>query len=194
MPGDRVLGPPHPNPLPPPTTFLPGVELPRAGGEGADTTPFSNQALVFAGNSFVGRHLCRWLREAGWEHQATSREGSRSLLPCDLTDTARLESILEESKPEWIFQCAGATAGGDRAAMDRLHVEATVRLLDAVARIVPAAKVVLFGSAAEYGRVEAESLPVKEDYPCRPLSAFGQSKLAQLEVARAAGGGMGCAS
>jgi len=63
-----------------------------------------------------------------------------------------------------------------------------VRLLDAVALAAPQAAVLLVGSAAEYGPVAPEALPVGEDHPCRPVGAYGISKLVAtnlaLEIAR----------
>jgi GDP-4-dehydro-6-deoxy-D-mannose reductase len=67
--------------------------------------------------------------------------------------------------------------------MHCLHVDATRGLLDAVRRHVPDAVVVLFGSAAEYGPVPPEWLPIREDAPPRPTSPYGQSKLAQTRLA-----------
>jgi GDP-4-dehydro-6-deoxy-D-mannose reductase len=46
--------------------------------------------------------------------------------------------------------------------------------------------VVLLGSAAEYGPVAPEALPVKEDHPAAPHSFFGASKLAQTQFGQAA--------
>jgi GDP-4-dehydro-6-deoxy-D-mannose reductase len=67
--------------------------------------------------------------------------------------------------------------------MHELHVRGTSGLLSAVARLAPQARVLLFGSAAEYGRVPPEHLPITEQQPPRPVTAFGLSKLAQTELA-----------
>jgi GDP-4-dehydro-6-deoxy-D-mannose reductase len=67
-----------------------------------------------------------------------------------------------------------------------LHVGGTLNVLSAVVRHAPAAPVVLLGSAAEYGPVPPEALPVNEDYPAAPRSFFGASKLAQTHAAQAA--------
>jgi nucleoside-diphosphate-sugar epimerase len=70
-----------------------------------------------------------------------------------------------------------------RTEMDRLHLDGTRNLLEAMVQHVPESVTVLFGSAAEYGEVAASDLPVREDYPARPESDFGKSKLAQLHLA-----------
>jgi nucleoside-diphosphate-sugar epimerase len=145
-------------------------------------------ALVLAGNSFVGSHLCRALRKAGVRVVATARNaaGPPGLEPCDLTDADRVGDVVAAARPQWVFQCAGATRTNDPRELYRLHVEGTLNVLSAVGRHVPAAPVVLLGSAAEYGPVAAEALPVREDYPPAPRSFFGASKLAQTQAGLAA--------
>ena len=55
-------------------------------------------------------------------------------------------------------------------------------LLASVAERAPAARVVVTGSAAEYGVVDAESNPVREDYPACPHTVYGVTKLLQTEL------------
>jgi nucleoside-diphosphate-sugar epimerase len=145
-------------------------------------------ALVLAGNSFVGRHLCQALQEAGVRVVATARrpDSSARMQPCDLTDRSQVEAVVAAVRPQWVFQCAGATHSSDPVLLYRLHGEGTLNLLAALAHQAPEAAAVLLGSAAEYGVIEPEALPVKEDHPAVPLSFFGASKLAQTQAARAA--------
>lgn len=145
------------------------------------------RALVVAGNSFVGKHLCHHLRQRSWEVIATSRHHQSSAAEvCDLTDQSQVRDLLRRLRPDCIFQCAGATASSLPEALFRLHVQGTLHLLVSVAEHIPAAPVLLFGSAAEYGQVEPAALPVSEDYPAAPVSFYGASKLAQTEAARVA--------
>jgi GDP-4-dehydro-6-deoxy-D-mannose reductase len=145
-------------------------------------------ALVFAGRSFVGRPIVRALRLAGVRVVTTVRGGAEppDTLACDLTDTPRVEAILDEIRPEWVVQCAAATKGNDPREHYAVHVMATLGLLGAVSRRTPASSVLLFGSAAEYGPVDPSAFPVNEECPARPLSFFGASKLAQTHLAAAA--------
>jgi GDP-4-dehydro-6-deoxy-D-mannose reductase len=140
-------------------------------------------ALIIAGNSFVGRHLRRQLTLRGISHRATSRLPGPALLACDLTRPGETDALLRIVRPRWIFACAGATAQGSAEQLHALHVNGTEALLEAAARRVPAAVTVLFGSAAEYGPVPPERLPIREEMSARPDSPYGRSKLAQLHVA-----------
>jgi GDP-4-dehydro-6-deoxy-D-mannose reductase len=107
-------------------------------------------------------------------------------VPCDLLDAARVAEVVRQQRPNWIFQCGGATRGEDfRKAFD-LHVGGTLNVLEAVRCHAPEAGVVLLGSAAEYGPAGPADLPLREDHPAVPRSYFGASKAAQTQVARAA--------
>jgi nucleoside-diphosphate-sugar epimerase len=140
-------------------------------------------ALVIAAGSAVGRHLCNWLRAAGVHFHGTSRTPVPGLLDCDLIQPGQVEQILESVRPRWIFQCAGATADSTPENLYRLHEGATQHLLEVVHRYIPTAVVLLFGSAAEYGNVPPDLLPVREDAPTEPHSHYGRSKLAMFRVA-----------
>jgi nucleoside-diphosphate-sugar epimerase len=148
-------------------------------------------ALVFASSSFVGGYLARRLRDHGVEVVATARraEGHPGTWNCDLADEGGVQHIVAGCRPRWIFQCAAVTAPGGRPdLLYQVHVHGTLNVLAAVARHAPEATVVLFGSAAEYGRVDNEGQPLAEDQVPGLLSFYGASKLAQTQLAAAAAG------
>jgi nucleoside-diphosphate-sugar epimerase len=140
-------------------------------------------ALVIAGTSFVGRHLCGQLAQRAIAHSATTRTPRPGFLGCDLTRPGEIYAVVQSVQPRWIFNCASATTDSTTEEMHALHMTATELLLDAVAIHAPDAVTVLFGSAAEYGPVPPDLLPIRENIPPRPTSAYGQSKLAQTQTA-----------
>src|SRR5438128_1797360 len=91
-------------------------------------------ALVIAGNSFVGRHLCRRLEQAGIPFRATSRTPLPDCLACDLTRPHEVDAVLAQVRPKWIFACAGGTPQTSLWELYRLHVTGSQTLLWAVAR------------------------------------------------------------
>jgi GDP-4-dehydro-6-deoxy-D-mannose reductase len=84
-----------------------------------------------------------------------------------------------------IFHLAGKTPPAEADVLDRANRLATVCLLDALKSIGRPVRVIVAGSAAELGSVPVEDLPVGEDYPCRPETDYGRSKLAATEAALA---------
>jgi GDP-4-dehydro-6-deoxy-D-mannose reductase len=101
---------------------------------------------------------------------------------CDVTDAASVERLIGELRPAAVVNCAGVTDGADPAPYYAVHVGGTLNVLTAVRRHVPASPVVLLGSAAEYGPVGGERLPVREDHPPAPATFYGASKLAQTHL------------
>jgi UDP-glucose 4-epimerase len=65
-----------------------------------------------------------------------------------------------------------------------VNVLGTAHVLGAAVNMARPPRVVLVGSAEEYG--PDAPLPYREDGPARPVSAYGASKLAVTEIARAA--------
>lgn len=146
------------------------------------------KVLVIAGTSFIGRHICEQLREIGCEVVATARRAAADSQTtfCDLTDGDSVEAAVRNTAPDWIIQCGGATSSRDPRELYRTHIDGTLNVLDAAHRFVPDAAICVFGSAAEYGPVPADRLPVPENCPCQPPTFFGASKLAQTQLAQAA--------
>ncbi len=145
-------------------------------------------ALVIAARSFIGRHICRALSDRGVRVVSTSRQPAAGSgdIACDLTDPASIAAAIENSRPDWIVQCGAATASRDPRELYLTHAFGTLNLCEAVDQHAPEARVLLMGSAAEYGSLPVEWLPLHEECLPQPSSYFGASKLAQTQLAQAA--------
>lgn len=145
------------------------------------------RALVVGATGFLGRHLVAMLVQQGWFVCGAGRGESPAAWPydwvsCDLLSTSGVLEAVRATEPDVIFHSAGA-ALDDFDQLLAVHVAGTARLLDAVRASGRPARVVLVGSAAEYGNVEAGDLPVQETLPPRPVSRYGVAKAAQTLVA-----------
>ncbi len=144
-----------------------------------------SRVLVLAANSFVGRWLVRELGARG--HQLiTAARSDDADLRCDLGRAEEVMAAVSSSHPECIVNCAGATTRRDPETLYNVHLGGAHRLLEAVREAAPAALTIFLGSAAEYGPVSAEELPISEQLEARPAGFFGASKLAQTQLAQAA--------
>jgi nucleoside-diphosphate-sugar epimerase len=147
---------------------------------GCSSTTETNAArwLVLGAGGFIGRNLVATLKGEG--HIVA--EISRSTRPeADILDRASLRVLLREFQPTIILNACGhgATVSGG---MEEFYERSTRTLLEAVAEEVPASRVVLLGSAAEYGNTEGAPGAFETD-PLRPLSDYGRAKCRQFEVA-----------
>jgi GDP-4-dehydro-6-deoxy-D-mannose reductase len=81
-----------------------------------------------------------------------------------------------------IYHLAGAVVGPEEEVWTSNVVFAET-LLEAALFLEQKPSLVLAGSAAEYGLVSPEHLPVSEDLPCRPRTIYARAKARQTERA-----------
>jgi GDP-4-dehydro-6-deoxy-D-mannose reductase len=136
----------------------------------------AERALVTGGMGFLGRQLGRELVDGGFDVTAVGRSNG------DVTDPQAMRRLVAEARPTHVFHLAGSR-GGELDELLRTNVWGTVNVLEAVAAEAPAARVLVVGSAAEYGETTRE--PVGEDHPLQPVTDYGVAKAAQ-ELAAAA--------
>ena len=88
------------------------------------------RALVFAGSSFVGKHLCRLLREKNVEVISTARRPTdETTLACDLTCREDVSAAIAQTRPDWIIQCGAATASSSPRDHYAVHVTGALNVL-----------------------------------------------------------------
>ena len=145
-------------------------------------------ALVTGAGGFLAGHLRRVLagrgtmRIAASDVRAMRAEEYDAWHEADLTNAAAARALIERVEPSIVFHLAGANHGG-AALLHAANVTAVANVLDAVRASAPAARVVLIGSAAEYGRVPADQQPVTEEFHGTPVSDYGRAKHAASVLA-----------
>lgn len=143
--------------------------------------------LVTGAAGFLGPHVIAAAR-AAWPAievvglDLRDRSTADRTLVVDLKDASATRAALEAEEPDVVFHLAGRLGG----TIDQLYaanVTATANLLGAIGAGSHRARVVVPGSAAEYGAVPEAELPVSEDRPPAPVSFYGRSKAQQVALA-----------
>jgi GDP-4-dehydro-6-deoxy-D-mannose reductase len=141
------------------------------------------KALITGGRGFVGHYLRAHCSEAGDDVVTIDHAGPE---PVDITDRDAIHASLISHRPDIVYHLAALSHVGDSwddpTAVLRVNVEGTAHLLNA-ARAAAVRRVVVIGSAEEYGRVDERDLPLGEDAPLRPASPYGVSKIAASYLA-----------
>jgi GDP-4-dehydro-6-deoxy-D-mannose reductase len=161
----------------------------------------ARRVLITGAAGFSGRWLIRSLRalerDTGesltligtgrGEHAPAALDHYERL---DVTDASALDALVHESRPDWVFHLAGASAFHPPAVLERVNVGGFTNLVAALDRVGRPVRLITIGSAAELGRAGVARLPADEDAVCAPESAYGQSKLAVTRevLARGAAG------
>jgi len=166
------------------------------------------KALVTGASGFVGGYLVSRLVENGAEVLGLDAVVSRTshddaagpyeidgqILPprfpekgaeirqCDLLDPGAVERAVSDWGPDVIFHLAAQSSAArsfkDPAGTMRTNVMGTVNLLEAV-RGYGKARVIVTGSAEEYGKRGPDEMPLTENSPIEPVSPYAASKAAQ---------------
>ena len=151
--------------------------------------------LVTGGCGFIGSHLCSALRGAGHRVRvlddlstgvAANLAPGADLVRGDVADAGLVRRAMDGAAGCFHLAAIASVERGTRdwLGTHRVNLSGAVAVLEAAARLggVP---VVYASSAAVYG--DCEALPLAEDAPTRPLSAYGADKLGCEQHARVAG-------
>jgi len=135
-------------------------------------------AVVTGARGFVGPHLVAHLEACGDTVVSLDRRGP---LPFDVTDPDAVHTALQQTQPDAVYHLAAMSHVGDSwkapALAFRVNAEGTLNLLRACVDL-GIGRVIIVGSAEEYGQVDPADLPLTETAPLRPVTPYGASKVA----------------
>lgn len=150
------------------------------------------RALVTGAAGFVGRHLTRHLKKSGEtvfglvhpseRHEDLGEHGVDEMVGVDLLDDIALQGAIHRLAPASVYHLAAFSNPERSLKYARRTLETNIlgtqNLLEAL-RELGSPRVLLVGSAQQYGQVEEEDQPISEDRPQTPLTPYSVSKAAQ---------------
>ncbi len=147
--------------------------------------------MVTGGAGFIGSHLVERLADVGadvtvvdnlrtgrWDN-LIAVAGAIRAMEADVRDAARIERIIAETKPAYLFHLA-ANPSVPGSVSDPVYdfetnCVGTFNVLNALRLTGGCEKVVVLSSGTVYG--EPESFPIMETDSLKPISPYGASKL-----------------
>jgi dihydroflavonol-4-reductase len=148
-------------------------------------------AVVTGANGFIGSHLVDLLLEKNYRVRCLVRKPSNlrwlenkdiEIFDTGLKDAEGLRKVLDGS--EYIFHVAGVVKSKTPEGYFEGNVETTRILLEAALEYKDNIKRFLILSSQTVSGPSRLNQPVSEDSPCRPITTYGRSKLAQEELAK----------
>ncbi len=159
----------------------------------------ATRALITGITGMVGSHMADFLLEhTDWEIYGMCRwrspldniahllerinRGDRIfLLYGDLRDTIAIEKVIRKSMPDYVFHLAAQSYPQTSfdSPLDTLdtNIQGTVRVLEALRKHCPKAKIHVCSSSEVFGRVPKEKLPIDEECTFHPASPYAISKV-----------------
>jgi GDP-4-dehydro-6-deoxy-D-mannose reductase len=157
------------------------------------------RALITGGSGFVGQWLCRELVRRDVKVFAGSVTGTPAIgvlsrdevdaitwLPLNISSDDDVAAALDGSAPDWIVHLAGIAYPPEASASPLRALETNAlgaqRLLTAIGAAGRAAggpRLLIVGSAEQYGAHERDEQPLPETAAQCPISVYGASKACQ---------------
>jgi len=147
------------------------------------------RVLVTGARGFVGRYLCDLLlarRHNVWgtflQDDCAPVASGLHLIKCDLRNFSDVRKAVEQVQPQHVYHLAALSSVrnsfDDARSVYEANFWGALHLLEAVRAHQPSARVLLVGSAHEYGKVTRAKLPITEQHPLAPDTPYGVSKAA----------------
>ena len=139
------------------------------------------KAIIFGANGQDGFYLAQLLNKKEIEAIGISRHGDG--LIGDVSDFQFVETIIQESQPEYIFHLAANSTTRHEALFDN-HAAictGTTNILEAVYRHSRRSKVFLSGSAMQFRN---DGVPIDENTAFAPTSPYAVSRIQSVFTAR----------
>lgn len=154
--------------------------------------------LITGAAGFVGAHLINLLKkEPQNEIFAWAKDTSESsIISLDsnhigIVDITRKDDVLKRFSdicPDRVYHLAAQSSVGmswkEPALTYEVNAVGCVHLLEAVKCYNPQAKILLVGSAEQYGRISEGQLPIAETQPLQGINPYSISKMMQEQTAR----------
>lgn len=140
--------------------------------------------LVTGANGGFGKVFVPWLKMNYNETvigSGRSAEKYENYIECDLADESSVHSLIEAVKPRLIFHLAGGFSGNFNNDV-KINALSAMHIFESLTNNQLNSRVVVLGSAAEYGVVLPSDNPVPESFVCKPVSVYGTTKLIQTEI------------
>lgn len=142
----------------------------------------SRRILITGATGALGRAFTRRLRAMSSDFILFMPSRGNADCSLDLRHPDQIQYAFERAHPDLILHLA-ATFSDDFDEAYAVNVAATRYLLAAVEASGRRVRVLLVGSAAEYGPVTPDENPISEEHVLHPVSVYGLTKAWQTELA-----------
>jgi GDP-4-dehydro-6-deoxy-D-mannose reductase len=149
-----------------------------------------SKILLLGADGFIGTQVAIAAEAAGHIVLRSTYNGAADeRYQLDLSDSQAIRRVIEQAHPDILINCAGIVDNSEKAALNVLF---TTNIFTAVEEATHRPeRIIITGSAAEYGEVSEEQLPVSETAKVAPVSTYGEYKAEETKLALERGKALG---
>lgn len=145
-------------------------------------------AIITGAGGFLGTHLINFLRKNDQVDLKifclgkTYNDYCENLYLGNIKNKELINKHISNIKPDYLFHLAGTSNSSDNIDQTKLvNTDFSKFLLEAIDKnnLQYKTKILITGSAAEYGKVPSSKLPISENFIPKPTSIYGKTKYAQ---------------
>ncbi len=147
---------------------------------------------ITGATGFIGSHLVDALLDKGYTVRALTRGTSNlrwlhgkpvELIHGNIFDAASLEEFVRDA--DYVYHIAGVVKSVNRSGYFEGNVDATAAMLEAAHSFAPKLRRFLYvSSQTAAGPSRSIDVPVTEEDACRPITTYGESKVAAEKLVR----------
>lgn len=134
------------------------------------------RVLITGSSGFSGTHMAKLLKQMPDVNLFVCDRKS-----CDLANRDDVKNLLSEVRPDQIYHLSGSNSNDYEIDYNN-NVVATKNIFDVIIECKLKVRVLLVGSAAEYGKIKACDNPVREVHELKPASFYGLTKVFQSHM------------
>lgn len=156
------------------------------------------RVIITGAAGFAAAHLIRAIEKNGrdeifaWvkdqEEAARVHLDQEHIFVTDITDEPLVQQRIEQIRPDRVYHLAAQASVGLSWDMPALTMSVntigTIYLMEALRKYAPEARLLLIGSAEQYGKVTPEELPIKETRQSEGVNPYSVSKMTQELMAQ----------
>jgi GDP-4-dehydro-6-deoxy-D-mannose reductase len=151
----------------------------------------TKKILITGAAGFFGKHMYKYLYNLRNNYDLICTDLMQPtdicykyFVPIDLSQSKPVEELIKQTIPDYIIHLAGVFGNKEYQEIYRGNVLSIAILFEAVRKYIPNSIIITTGSAAEYGNITPNQLPVDEQTYCIPVTIYGLTKYFSTQISQ----------